>query len=307
VRAWGCGGLVFVLGLSLTAWLLNVSKAGSRVLGCLEGCTSVGARRDGPLRVMSLNVLHGFPKFSHTARRLTLIADEVRRRDPDLVCLQEVPWTRDLDGASRLAELTGLNYAFLRANGNRRTIGFEEGVAILSRFPLKEISFVELRPRAGLFEHRVALHALAVTPWGGVDVFVTHLTHGRSELNRRQGASLQAFVAATGSKPAIVAGDFNALEDESQISALVAQGWVDAYRTVHPQEFGATCCVGNLSGGPDQSLGERIDYLFLVPQGGEEMAVLDVQRVFDRPFRVPDGWLWASDHAGLWAEVELGQ
>jgi len=74
---------------------------------------------------MSLNVLHGHPRFEHLARRLDLIAAEIRRQDADIVCLQEVPWTRQLGGgAEYLAQRTGLNYLYLRANGNRWAILF---------------------------------------------------------------------------------------------------------------------------------------------------------------------------------------
>ena len=129
MRDWGQGSvrilrrygwLVLFPGLFLTMWLLNVTKAGTHPEGCLQGCSMAGERRDGPLRVMSLNVLHGYPKFEHLSRRLDLITREIRRQDADIVCLQEVPWTRRLgSGAMYLSQRAGLNYLYLRANGNR--------------------------------------------------------------------------------------------------------------------------------------------------------------------------------------------
>ena len=224
-------GWLVVLGLvGLVAWVLNVSRPGTRVEGCLAGCAAAGPRRDGPLRVMSLNVLHGFPRFAHLPDRLDLIAAEIRHQDADLVLLQEVPWHWG-SAAHRLAEATGMNYAYVRANGNRWTLLFEEGEAILSRYPLRDAAMVELMPRAGFFEHRRALRATAITPWGAVGVVSTHLTHGEPAANRAQAASLAAFVADGGGGPLLVGGDFNATEDEPQIREL---GWIDAYRAVHP-------------------------------------------------------------------------
>jgi endonuclease/exonuclease/phosphatase family metal-dependent hydrolase len=249
---------------------------------------------------MSLNVLHGFPRFAQLPERMELIAAEIRRRDPDIVCLQEVPW--HLGSTARtLARRTGLNYLYLRANGNRWALLFEEGEVILSRFPLREVAAVELEPQAGFFEHRVALVATAVTPWGKVRVFVSHLTAGDPAINRGQAASLAAVVAGDPIRPALVAGDFNAREETPQIQAL---DWIDTYRAVHPRDEGPTCCVKDLTAGPGEALEKRIDYVFLIP-GAEGVAVVSSRRAFNEPFRRGNGWLWASDHAGLVTEIDL--
>ena len=74
--------VVLIVLFLLAAWVLNTSTVG-RPEGCLEGCAQERERRDGPLRVMSLNILHGFPRFEHLPERLNLIADEIRRQDAD--------------------------------------------------------------------------------------------------------------------------------------------------------------------------------------------------------------------------------
>ena len=298
------GWPVFIA-LLLVVWVLNASRVGSRPQGCPQGCSTAASRNDSRLRVMSLNVLHGYPRFERLPERLDLIAAEIRRQKADLVCLQEVPWTASLgSGAGYLARRTGLNYLYLRANGNRRAIFFEEGEAILSRYPLTNPTFVELEPRAGRFEHRVALHTTVVTPWGDIEVFVTHLTNGDPEINRGQLASLVAFVAATDSEPAIVAGDFNAQEDSPQIQALPSH-WIDTYRALVPEGEGFTCCIDDLKQGPTEPLEERIDYIFLIPGLEQQVRVLDSRRVLDRAFPVDGGWQWASDHVGLLTVVQM--
>lgn len=292
---------LIVLGLVLIAvWVLNVSRPGVRPEGCPSGCATAAARREGPLRILSLNVRHGFPRFDHLEERLDLIAAEIRRLDPDLILLQEVPWHRG-NAAQWLAEQVGLNHLYLRANGNRWAILFEEGEAILSRYPLRDPTWIELAPRAGFFERRVVLGATAVTPWGDLPVFTTHLTHGDAETNRGQAASLKAFVDGATEGPALVAGDFNAVEGSPQIQTL---RWVDTYRMAHPGEDGFTCCVEDLTAGPDGLLDKRIDYVFLVPGSGQTRVIAS-HLALAEPFEVEPGWLWASDHGGLLTEVAL--
>jgi len=297
-------GVPVLIGLLLIVWALNGSRAGTRIEGCADGCSTAAPRREGPLRVMSANVLHDFPRFRRLAQRLDMVAAEIRRQDADIVCLQEVPWTLRLgSGIEYLARQTGMNYLYLRADGNRHTILFEAGDAILSRFPLHDLAFVELEPRVSYYEHRMALHATAATPWGDVRVYATHLTSGHPADNPGQAASLRTFVESTGSGPAIVAGDFNAKEDSAQIQAL-SKVWLDTYRVANPGEAGWTCCINDLTAETDTRDG-RIDYLFLVPGPDGEESVVSSVRVLDRPVQGLDGWLWASDHVGLLTNIEM--
>jgi len=191
-----------------------------------------------------------------------------------------------------------MNYVYLRANGNHSAIRFEEGEAILSVYPLKSISFTELQPQAGYFQHRIVLHAIASTPAGDLDLFVTHLS-GEDAIGLGQVESLMTF-ADQEKGPAILAGDFNALESSPQIISL-SKTWMDAYRTIHPFDTGYTSSVDNLHAGPDETLERRIDYIFVSPN----LRLLDAGRFADHPFAVEDAWLWVSDHIGLWIDVEL--
>lgn len=297
-------GAAIALALLVGFWLLNVSRMGDP-RGCPAGCAASAARREGPLRVLSLNALHGRPDFENLADRLDIIAGEIIAQDADIVLLQEVPWVPEMgEAAAYLAERCGMNHLYLRSNGNRWSIFFEEGSAILSRFELRDPSSTELQPRAAVFEHRVALHATAVSPWGDVDVFVTHLTDGADEINAAQLASLQMFVSATGNAPAIIGGDFNAREHEAHMLAL-GSDWIDAHTAANPGEPGFTCCIDDLHAGYGEVLEKRIDYVFLLPRLGINLDVRSAETILDQPVRMDGVWQWASDHVGLLVEIEI--
>lgn len=296
-----------MLGASVVfAWLAHVSLPGRDVEGCAQGCATATVADDARpagvgLRVLSLNMLHGFPRFEHLRPRLDLIADEIHRQEVDLACLQEVPWTLRMGSAAPyLGRRTGLNHVYLRANGNRWAILFEEGEAILSRYLLRDVTFQELQPRAALFEHRVVLQATALTPQGEVTLFCTHLTHGDPAVNRAQFASLKAYVDRAGAGPSIVAGDLNTTEDELQSAA---EGWTDTYRVARPGDRGDTCCIQDLVSS-DRALTKRIDYLYLA-SGTEGVRIVESRRVLDQPVRLNEGWLWASDHVGVLTTLSL--
>jgi endonuclease/exonuclease/phosphatase family metal-dependent hydrolase len=296
--------LLLVAALTLlVAFILNASRPGRAVEGCPEGCATEIIRRVGPLRVISLNMLHGFPEFEDLSLRLDLIAGEIRRLDADVVLLQEVPWTRRMgNGADYLAQELGYNYLYYRANGNRSLIFFEEGEAILSRFRLEDSFFTVLQPEVGLFERRVSLGASTETPMGEVTFIVTHLTDKDPQANYKQVESLRGVVEAHDGGLTIVAGDFNASPGDPQITELDSL-WIDAYRAIHPIDPGYTCCIDDLALNQAKPLEKRIDYIFLVSKNGESGQIVSAQRVFNRPFPVGDRWQWASDHSGLMVEI----
>ena len=301
IRPFGKVLLLIVILVLLSLYIMNASRPGRAAEGCPEGCATTVEPGVGPLRVVSLNMLHGFPSFKDLQLRLDLIATEIRRLDADVVLLQEVPWTIGTGNAAEVvAQKLGYNYLYYRANGNKNLIFFEEGEAIMSRFPLKEAIFTELQPRAGLFESRVTLGAKAVTPWGEVTFYVAYLTDKAPKVNAGQADDLSSFVEAHTSGLAVVAGDFNAREDTPQIKQL-ASVWTDTYRVAHPNDKGLTCCIDDLTANPGEPLEERIDYIFLVHESGK---IISVEHVFDHPFKVGDGWQWASDHIGLMVEIQ---
>ena len=285
--------------LLVFVFLDQVSQLGASIEGCQTGCAAQVTEGDDTIRVLSLNMLHGYPDFEDLDERLDIIVAGIQDADADIVMLQEVPWTRELgDVAATLADRLGMNFLYYRANGNRHLIFFEEGELILSRYPLLNSEAVELKPRAGFFENQVVLHADVATPLGDLGLFVTHLTHSNPQANPLQAEALLEYVNSKGEELKVVAGDFNATPDSPQIQTL-SQQWIDTYTTLHPEKPGFTSSIDDLHNDRSEPLERRIDYIFLANEGADAIDLLDARRVFDQPVRTTRGWQWASDHIGL--------
>jgi endonuclease/exonuclease/phosphatase family metal-dependent hydrolase len=286
--------------VAIGAWVLITSRPGLWATGCYAGCAS-GATDAAGLRVIDLNMLHGYPGFTHLDQREALILDEIARDRADVVLLQEVPWTPQTGArVADLAHRAGMNWAYRRANGNRRAIGFEEGDAILSRYPMNKVASVELPWGDDFFEHRTAVAATLDTPWGPVRVVSTHLSGTPASVAASQVSALRTFVEAGAPATTIIGGDFNAHADTPPMREL-ATTWRDVMLGADPADPGLTCCRD-----PEAPAGtplvERIDYLWLRGPG----SVAEARRILVEPVAVPGCCtLAASDHVGLFAVIDV--
>jgi endonuclease/exonuclease/phosphatase family metal-dependent hydrolase len=132
----------------------------------------------------------------------------------------------------------------------------------------------------------------------------THLeTNQFPEAQEAQAAELMAGPAAS-ELPTIVTGDLNAQATYAPAyRALIDAGFVDAWVAAHGEDPGLTCCQDADLRTPESKLYERIDLVLL--RGN--WTVGDVFRTgFDPTARTPSG-LWPSDHAGVVANVRLGE
>jgi endonuclease/exonuclease/phosphatase family metal-dependent hydrolase len=151
-------------------------------------------------------------------------------------------------------------YAYAQANGDHHDNAFEEGVAVLSRYPLADPGLCYLAPRPFSLVRRLALGVTVKAPGGDFLAVSAHLGHGR-QLNTRQLERLQEWVEATaGERPAFVGGDFNTGEDSPQMRRL-RQRWLDLFRQANPDDDGVTYQLRWPWGSP--LLSQRLDYLFL--------------------------------------------
>ena len=265
------------------------------------------------ITVATLNMLHGIPRFEYLESRKQLILEELQRLAPDVVLLQEVPVFRNREEqiGPWLARGLGYSMAYGRANG-RALLGFEEGEAVLSRYPIREVQRHVLLPKPGLVENRIVLRAVIDTPLGMLEVYNTHFSHrvNRDPLRQKQAADLILFLENTyrfRQLPAVIGGDFNAFPDSQPTRLLLEQGLVDAALQVDPPADGPTSWFRDITD-PAATPKARIDYLFVYSEGAERsLTISRCFRFLDQPrrapFSTPSGWLWASDHVGVFCEL----
>ena len=233
------------------------------------------ARGCETLTVLSANLWHDWPRRREWPERLESFAQLVEAESADIVLLQEVARTPGLRADEWLARRLGMAYTYSRANGHEEAIGFEEGLAVFSRFPVVTPLLRHLGARANPFVRRLALGADVETPCGSLLVFSVHLGLLRRQ-NAEQLAHLRAWVGeAAGARGALIGGDFNAHERSSRI-AQTQRMWLDTFRHLHPHADGTT---HELRWPGKLLLGRRrLGYLFLHP-GERRWSVLEARHV----------------------------
>ena len=270
------------------------------------------------LRVVTFNMFHGGASSGLTGNaarldtRLDLAVRELRGLDADIVALQEASAGQGRgDVVAHLAAELGLHHVHAPATArvfslgpvNRFVvwlIGFAEGPAVLSRFPIA-LSEVHDLPRCEqALDPRVLLRVAVTTPWGELDVYSTHTT--RNACQHRRVAELVA--ARRGALPSVVMGDFNAVEGGAAIATLADAGLVDAFRAANPAGTGST--VWQQIEAADSTVIRRVDYVFVLPGTKTDARVRASRVVLNTPGRLADGGvLWPSDHYGVLADLEL--
>lgn len=168
-----------------------------------------------------------------------------------------------------------MGYVYARANGHEPGIGFEEGLAVFSRFPLERPHWQQLGVSAFQMSRRIALGADVKTPCGNLRVFSVHLGLS-SKANRHQLKHLRDWISATANEQTtLIGGDFNTHESRSHIRGL-QQEWLDIFRYKNPDRDGTTHELRWPWGRPLRQ--HRLDYLFM-QKGGVRWLVLDAHHI----------------------------
>ena len=245
-------------------------------------------------RAATLNLEQDHKRWD--ARR-ELIVEQLGALRPDTLALNEVclprrtaHWLRDA-AKDRL----GLDYHLVQQT---RTSGLAEleGEALLTRFPIIETGNLDYRTRD--FVALVARVLVGATP---VDVYVTHLyaSRGDDALRLHQAQQLLAWMDSRGDVAARFAcGDFNATLDMPSAALMASR--LRPTQTA-PTAFTALAGADGQVSHPGRARMDRcIDYIWI----SEGLSVIDSRVCFDRP-DPRDPTLWPSDHAGVWADLEL--
>jgi exodeoxyribonuclease-3 len=238
------------------------------------------------VRVLSYNIQDGGDD------RLSAIQHVIRGQQPHLAALLEA---NSRANAEVLAGDARMDLVYGEANS-------EAAVAWMSRLPIERGE-----------NHRLA--ALAKTlleievTWDGgpLHLFATHLTAGRKEQDGHRRAeevrSILPVLRRVAGRPHLLVGDFNALHPDDPagepppgveqgylarrpIQLLLEAGYVDCYRTLHPDAPGYTY----LSSHPWL----RLDYIFASPEIAARLHACDMVTGTEATR--------ASDHFPVWAE-----
>lgn len=263
------------------------------------------------LRVVTMNVLSpGNPDWE---RRRRVLAGALRRLRADVVALQEVPIA---DGPEVVDELLGPGY---HVRGFSRTSDDGVGGAIATRWPHRLVEEID---------QRLAPRALDL-PWCATQIVEIDAPVGRTLIAHHKPAwpfgyeyerEQQALAAvralerhATDDLHVVVLGDFDATPDAASVAfwrgrrsvSGVSACYQDAWETVRPTEPGLTFTADNplvRAGNVATAVDRRIDYVLVrCVRHGPTLAVHACDRILAGPV---DG-VWASDHAGVVADLAV--
>jgi endonuclease/exonuclease/phosphatase family metal-dependent hydrolase len=239
----------------LTNWLsMAVLLAlGSLAVACSSGVPKAPTpslpRQGAVIRIATYNVFTG----THDVLRTVKL---IRQMHADVVALQEL----SPQGASLLDRALKHDYPYRH---------FSEGVAIVSRFPLRNARsqhsqrgingflFAEVESPGGRFQI-ASLHLDPLRLWSTREKWSlpAQLLWGQSEIHRAE--VKQITEALRPAMPTVLAGDFNSASHAALVQ-LRQQGFIDSFAEVTPRPDQTPTLHFKLLGIPT---GRRIDYIF---------------------------------------------
>lgn len=274
-----------------------------------------------PLRVLTYNLLHDgawsgfFENGTHLEERLDMSIQELQQLQPDIIALQEASDSRKHGNVpKRIAEALGYQMVFEPATQHisgiglldrliTSAIGFKEGPAILSRYPIVASEIYDLPRCQHRMDPRILLRAAIDAPDGPIQVFSAHTSRGDECQLQRVG---ELFREYRGTGRAILMGDLNTGEQSSVLTEWQGEpGFIDVFRVANPGVTGGTVWQNIHVEWPTTD--RRVDFIFLVDgKHGSRPVVRSSRLAFDQPGRLPNGdALWPSDHRGVLADIEL--
>ena len=277
------------------------------------------------VRVITFNLFHGGPASGllgngwSVDERLAMTVAQLHRLRPDVIALQEasIGWGRG-NVAERIARELGYYVAHAPASErlfagwllgstlgrlSTRLINFNEGPAVVSRWPIVDRQIFDLPRCDRLLDPRVLLRVEIQAPGGRLPVYSTHTSGAACQLER-----IDAVVRTQrNGVPGLLMGDLNETEHFPALARLSRQsGLTDAFRTANPEDAGYTDVQRPDAVAPTVS--RRYDYVFVIPGARGSGAVLASRVVLNEPRRRADGTtIWPSDHYGVLAELAFAR
>jgi len=232
--------------------------------------------------------------------RTQIVIDAINADQPDLIAMQEVVDSNSVPNrAEFIAAATGYHFVWEQEYS---AVIYDEGIAVLSRWPILESEAIELPHLDLILFQRKVLRAQVDAPQGPVDLYCTHMTVGGSEeQSADQAKAAFDFISArAGTTPAFFAGDLNAEPDTLSMRFLRGEeshdgttgDLSDLWLETNPSDPGYTIA-------PDDPH-DRIDFIYAAPSTPAAQP-LSCELIFDQQV----GGVWASDHIGVACDVEL--
>ena len=243
-------------------------------------------------------------------RRLDNLLAWLRGAKPDIACLQELK-ASDNEFPLRAIEKAGYRAVF---RGQKTW----NGVAILSRKSEPVLTRIELPGDSGDHEARYIEAAVS-----GIIIACLYAPNGNPQpgpkfdykLDWLRRLRLHAARLLRQDLPVVLAGDYNVAptaldiyptrswdkdaliqpKSRAAFAALVAQGWTDAIRTLHPSKPMFTFWHYKRNRWA-RDAGLRLDHILLSPDLAKRLKRAEVERAVRGK---PD----ASDHAPVWVEL----
>jgi endonuclease/exonuclease/phosphatase family metal-dependent hydrolase len=230
---------------------------------------------------------------------LERIVSEMRRIQPDVLCLQEVLQNPNLrNQAETLGDSLGCHVTFASVDGPDRPKRY--GNAILTPHRVVTGGSRNLEPAD---DYRAVAHVRFEWRGRAIDAYSTHLHHTPQggSIRGTQIRHLLAYVDSTrGAGLVVLAGDFNAELGAPEMTRLTER-YLDAFRAVHPKATREEAVTFNKRFGPDPG---AIDHILVERNAGERLRPLACDVIFRSVG--PDS-VWASDHFGVLAKLGWGR
>ncbi|RJO69660.1 MAG: endonuclease/exonuclease/phosphatase family protein [Myxococcales bacterium] len=258
--------------------------------------------------VLTFNILNPLnPPSLNYDERNRIVADFINEAQPDFAFHQEVAQSAIMvNRAQMLAELTGYYYHWEMTHDIPYV--FEEGIAILSKWPIvgfasATLPHEEFGGLTGDMFTRSVLGVTAQAPWGEMNVFCSHMTISLDHIKKAdQAVAIVNFIAGYPSPTlGFFGGDLNATPETLAMQVLrgdaehtgVRGNFIDSWLAVNGSDPGYTSTA--------QDPTSRIDYIYVVPGSETPVETLSCERVFTEPV----GGLWPSDHLGIFCQYAI--
>lgn len=236
------------------------------------------------MRIASLNIAKQYgPKL------LKKIVEQPDLRRADVLLLQEVVDGAQYHIASEVASALGFQVLF--APAFQLNPQFKEGLAILSRYPLRDSQIIHM-PVNDLHFHtriRIGLAATVESPAGPVRIVDTHLDDRINNAAKRQQLAPIWPDATRFTGPCVIGGDFN-VGNFWWISHLLPIPGLQSQRAMLSQEMATHGFTTPLGSGPAtfHLFGLKLDWIYLrgINANGSGVTPIDF-----------------SDHNSVWVSI----